>query len=65
MLHTSEAGITYFQTVTATQKFNAIHPIIGVNATELFVYRVRNTRGLEAFVDEVSAVLHKKTLLDM
>ena len=30
--------------ITATQKFNSIHPIIRVNATELYVYRLRNTK---------------------
>jgi len=50
-------------TITATQKFSAIHPIIRVNATELYVYRLRNYKDLDTFVDEVSAVLDKKTLL--
>ena len=50
-------------TITATQKFNAVHPIIRVNATELYVYRLRNTKDLETFVEEVSAVYDKKTLL--
>ena len=52
-------------TLTATQKFNAIHPIIRVNATELYVYRLRNMRDLETFIDEVTAVLDKKTLLEL
>jgi len=52
-------------TITATQKFTAIHPIIRVNATELFVYRLRNYRDLETFIEEVSAVYDKKTLLDL
>ena len=52
-------------TITATQKFNAIHPIIRVNATELYVYRLRNNKDLESFIDEVSAVLDKKTLLEL
>ena len=52
-------------TITATQKFNAIHPIIRVNATELYVYRLRNNKYLESFIDEVSAVLDKKTLLEL
>jgi hypothetical protein len=52
-------------TITATQKINAIHPIIRVNATELYVYRLRNNRDLETFIDEVSAVLDKKTLLEL
>jgi len=52
-------------TITATQKFNAIAPIIRVNATELYIYRLRNYKDLEAFVDEVSAIADKKVLLDI
>ena len=52
-------------TITATQKFSAIHPIIRVNATELFVYRLRNYKDLETFIEEVSAVYDKKTLLQL
>ena len=51
--------------ITATQKFSAIHPIIRINATELYVYRLRNYKDLETFIDEVSAVADKKTLLDI
>ena len=51
--------------ITATQKFTSIHPIIRVNATELFVYRLRNNKDLETFIDEVSAVYDKRTLLEM
>ncbi len=50
-------------TITATQKFSAIHPIIRVNATELFVYRLRNQNDLDKFLEEVSAAIDKKTLL--
>ncbi len=49
--------------ITATQKINTIHPIILVNASELSVYRLRNAKDLETFVEEVSAVYDKKTLL--
>ena len=52
-------------TITATQKFNAIAPIIRVNATELYIYRLRNYKDLEAFIDEVSAIADKKILLDI
>ena len=50
-------------TITATQKFSAIHPIIRVNATELYVYRLRNQNDLDKFIEEVSASIDKKTLL--
>ena len=65
LLHTlyNRGGHNMISSITATQKFNAIHPIIRVNATELYVYRLRNTKDLDTFVDEVSAVYDKKTLL--
>ena len=52
-------------TKTTTQKLNAIHPIIRVNATELYVYRWRNTKNFDTFIDEVSAELDKKSLLEL
>ena len=50
-------------TITATQKFSAIHPMIRVNAAELYVYRLRNYKDLETFIEEVSAVYDKKSLI--
>ena len=50
-------------TITATQKFNAMHSIIRVNATELFVYRLRRMKDLETFIYEVPAVLDNNSLL--
>ena len=52
-------------TITSTQKYSALAPIIRVNATEMYVYRLRNYKDLEAFVEEVSAVADKKTILDI
>ena len=52
-------------TIVATQKFNALHPIIRVNASELFVFRLRNNQDLQTFLDEVSALIDKSTLLEM
>ena len=52
-------------TITATQKFSSIHPLIRVNATELYLYRLRNHKDLETFIDEVSAVADKKTLMEL
>jgi hypothetical protein len=43
-------------TITATQKMTAIQSIIRVNATDVFVYRLRNYQDLETFIEEVSAV---------
>ena len=43
-------------TITAAQKFSSLHPLIRVNATELYVYRLRNYKDL---------VANKKTLMEL
>ena len=35
------------------------------NATELYIYRLRNYRDLEALIEELSALYDKKTLLEL
>ena len=52
-------------TVVATQKFNSISPIIRVNASDLYVFRLRNYSDLQAFLDEVSAIAPKDIILEM
>ena len=52
-------------TVTSTQKFTAISPIIRVNATELYVYRLRSGQDLDTLINEVSALIDRKTLLNI
>ena len=52
-------------TITSTQKFRAIGNIIRINITELYVFRLRNSQDLEAFLEEVSALADKKTLMDI
>ena len=56
---------SFISSIVSTQKFRSISTIIRVNATELYVFKLRNQGDLDAFVDEVSAVTDKKTLLDM
>ena len=52
-------------TIVATQKFNALSPIIRVNASDLYVFRLRNYGDLQAFLDEVSAIAPKDVILQM
>ena len=52
-------------TIVSTQKFASIHPTIRVNATALIVYRLRNAKELESFVDEVSGLITKKDLIEI
>ena len=52
-------------TITATQAYKQISPIVRKNMTHLFIYRLRNYADLEAIIEELSAVYDKKTLLQI
>ncbi len=53
-------------TIVSTQQFTAIHPIIRVNASELYVFRLRNYSDLQTFLDELGVVCaNKQTRLEM
>ena len=56
---------TFISTITATQVFNALSPIIRKNITQLYVYKLRNYRDLESLIEELSALANKKDLLEM
>ena len=52
-------------TITSTQVYNAISPIIRKNATNLYVFKLRNYKDLEALLEELSALSDKQTILDI
>ena len=52
-------------TIISTQKFAALHPIIRVNTKILHVFRSRNYQDLQLFLDEVSALIDKKSLMEI
>ena len=52
-------------TITSTQVFKAISPVIRKNITSLMLYRLSNYSDLEAFLEELSAVYNKKALLEL
>jgi len=56
---------SFISTITATQVFNALSPIVRKNATELYCYRLRNYKDLESVIEELSALCSKKQLLEM
>lgn len=55
----------FISTITATQVLVALSPVIRKNATELYVYKLRNYRDLESLIEELSALSSKKVLLEM
>ena len=48
--------------ITSTQVYKQINPIVRKNMTHLFIYRLRNYGGLEAIVEELSAIYDKALL---
>ena len=56
------AGISV---ITASQKALILHPVIRVNATQLFIFRLRNRKELDSIVEELSALADAKTILEI
>ena len=52
-------------TITSTQVYKQIPPIVRNNMTQLFIYRLRNHGDLESIVEELSAIYDMKTLLQI
>ena len=56
---------TAISTITSTQVYNLISPIIRKNATNLYVFKLRNAKDLEALLEELSALYDKNTILEI
>jgi hypothetical protein len=52
-------------TIVSTQTNTSVGQIIRVNATFICVYRLRNQKYLDAFLDEVSGTVGRKELLEL
>lgn len=48
--------------ITSVQKVSTVPPIIRVNATHLFFFKVRNFKEIEILQDELSAVVRRNNL---
>ena len=51
-------------TILSTQKYNAVSTIIRTNMDSMYLFRLRNANDLQAVIDELSALLDKKILLE-
>ena len=52
-------------TITSTQVYKQMSPIVRKNMTPLFIYRLRNYGDLESIVEELIAIYGKKTLTNI
>ena len=51
--------------ILSTQKYNVLAPIIRLNASALFIFRLKNMNEVNSFLEENSALVDKKALYDM
>lgn len=51
--------------ITATQKYNALAPIVGLNTSSLYIFKLKNVKEIETFIEEHSALVDKKTLYEI
>ena len=56
---------TFISTITATQVYKAISPIIRKNITDLYIFRLRNQADMQAWLEEMEAIYDKDTLLEL
>jgi Poxvirus A32 protein len=55
----------FISTVTATQVYKAISPVIRKNITDIYIFRLRNHADMEAWLEEMSALCDKDTLVKL
>ena len=48
--------------ITATQKYNALAPIVRLNSSSLYIFKLENMAEVDAFVQEQSALVDKNTV---
>jgi hypothetical protein len=56
---------TFISTVTATQVYKAISPVIRKNITDFYIFRLRNYADMEAWLEEMSAIYDKNVLIQL
>ncbi len=55
----------YITTITAVQRYYCLAPIIRLNVRMIFIYKLRNQKDLDQITEELSALVDKKTFLDI
>ena len=48
--------------ITASQKYNALAPIVRLNTSSLYIFKLKNMAEVDAFVQEQSALVDKNTV---
>ncbi len=60
-----EEGIKQAVSVYPRKKYRSLANIVRSNASSLYAFKLKNQSELDAFIEESSALVDKKTLLEM
>ena len=52
-------------TITSVQSYKLLNPICGKNATQMYIFRLRNRSDLQSILDELSAIYNKKIIYNI
>ena len=51
--------------ITASQKYNALATIVRLNTSSLYIFKLKNTKEIDTFIEEQSALIDRKTLYEI
>ena len=51
--------------ISSVQFYHALQPCIRINATQLYVFKLRNQKDLESVVEALSALVNKETIMQL
>ena len=51
--------------ITASQKLNALATIVRVNTSSLYIFKLKNMKEVDTFIEEQSALVDRKTLYEI
>jgi hypothetical protein len=55
----------YISVCTAVQRYYCLAPIIRLNTRMIFIYKLRNQKDLDSIIEELSALVDKKTFIQI
>jgi hypothetical protein len=56
---------SFISTICLIQKYISVSPMIRINISSLMIFKLKNMKDLQALLDETSALVDKKTLLEI
>ena len=65
ILHGLYTKSRHFGLSVASQKYNALAPIVRLNTSSLYIFKLKNMAEVDAFVQEQSALIDKKTVYEI